>query len=271
MTQTLHWLRLFRKALRCLIIAAFLGAFFFAIAAKIVWDDSQAHTIDSVHLQEQRSYRVFGSGNSNEYVYSFDGQSFRNGLFPATMLRISSWIGAWPDATFVAIYSNANRDVDFRPQHVEPTYWRPSISGRSDIFDSFLIEELFPEVEGNMDVAKRRHLFGHSLAGLYVIDLASRHPDLMAGVYAFSPTFSHDQTILDRLPNVCAGQTDVYANWGLESERDTKVFQSFTREWLEHPGCQERSLTIRRHFGVVHAAIMSTGQAEVIFLPESPE
>ena len=52
-------------------------------------------------------------------------------------------------------------------------------------------------------------LDGHSLAGLYALDLASRKRGQFSGVFAFAPTFSHDTSITRRLAlplHICCKQ-----------------------------------------------------------------
>lgn len=161
--------------------------------------------------------------------------------------------------------STGDRDKDFRPISSTPTRWRSKIPGHSDRFDRFLVEELFVEVEGENAGETQRFLTGHSLAGLYALDLAAHEPELFGGVFVFAPTFSHDISIANRLPHACAADLDIYANWGLESARDTEVFETTVKRWKSDAGCRRFTPVTRRHYGAIHQIVMITGQVDVAF------
>lgn len=221
--------------------------------------------IVSSALAEERIYTVFGAQNNGPMVYSLDGGSLRNGLFPVTITTIASWTKGQSPPKIVAVHSNANRNRDFRPAKVQPEYWRPDIAGRSADFDRFLLDELMPQVEKQYRKTPKRYLFSHSLSGLYALEVAARQPDVFAGVYAFSPTFSHDMSIQERLAKLCRNNLIIYANIGLESGRDSAVFDKVSDGWTSAPECKSNPLILRRHPGILHALIMTTGQIDASF------
>lgn len=239
--------------------------FIFAVLCGAVWHGSRSMEINSAALGEHRSYTLFGNGGGNRVIYSLDGGGLRNGLFPATIFAASAWLRGRPAPIFVAIHSNANRDIDFRNQRNKPAYWRPAISGRSDAFDRFLTLEIMPKIEKAMKKPAKRYGLGHSLAGLYILDLTGRKPALFEQIYVFSPTFSHDMSISNRLAAACRNTRQIYANIGLESGRDSAMFGRATRSWQTYRPCDNRALHIRWHFGVPHQLIMVTGQLEAAF------
>ena len=228
-----------------------------------VWLVGELHAVNTDALRETRTYRVFNPGPSGTVVYALDGQSLRNGLSSAVILTIAAFSKGQDAPKVIAVYSTANRDRDFRPPSSTPTYWRPSIEGRSPTFHRFLIEELIPQIE--QQTPERRFLLGHSLAGLYALDLATRQPTRFAGVFAFAPTFSHDTSIAERLPMVCGEGRLLYANWGLESARDTKVFDDAATKWAKAEPCKADPPVISRHYGSIHQTIMMTGQVHAAF------
>jgi predicted alpha/beta superfamily hydrolase len=230
------------------------------------WSTSAVHTIQSVALHETRTYRVFNSHSEAQIVYSLDGATLRNSLVPAVVFSISAILQGRGPPKIVAVYSNANRDRDFRPVMSAPTYWRPRIVGRSSEFDTFLMRELMPQIESRQANETRRYLLGHSLSGLYALDLAARVPGQFAGVFVFAPTFSHDTTIGGRLPAACNANTVLYANWGLESSRDTDVFEATVAQWKADDGCRKNSPLTPRHYGSLHQIVMLTGQIHAAFL-----
>lgn len=240
------------------------GVAILLIAATLVLSDSADLRLRSSALGDVRDYRVFNPDGHGAVIYVLDGQNARNALVPATIAAVIATLRGMERPTIVAVHSGATRDRDFRPSSVTPTYWRPHISGRALDYDRFLLHELVPQVEGATNGSRRRHLMGHSLAGLYALDLASRAPGQFAGVFAFSPTISHDLSIVSRLPLACASGAVLFANWGLESERDTKTFAEAMSAWRSSPNCQRHRPIIRRHYGIVHQLIMVTGQVEAL-------
>ena len=229
------------------------------------WSTSAVHTIRSVALKETRIYRVFNPHSETQTIYSLDGATYRNSLAPAVVFSIAAILRGQDPPKIVAVYANANRDRDFRPVTSAPTYWRPRIVGRSSDFDTFLMRELIPQIEGRQATGIHRYLMGHSLSGLYALDLATRMPDRFAGVFAFAPTFSHDTTIGNRLPMSCNTSTIIYANWGLESSRDTEVFDATVAQWKADRRCRERRPLTPRHYGALHSIVMLTGQVQAAF------
>lgn len=243
-----------------------LTSLFLLIVSLFVWQSSQTVEINSAALQERRSYTVYMDDRTDRIIYSLDGQNYRHSPFPATIFAIAAWVKGEKPPVFVAIHSGPTRDVDFRNAQSNPASWRPSIAGRAARFDRFLVGELVPQVEsGREGWRTRRYGLGHSLAGLYMLDLTSRKAGLFNGVYVFSPTFSHDLSIVPRLAASCLNSREIYANIGLESERDTAVFARSARRWADRPGCHRNALHLRRHYGVPHQLIMMTGQIESAF------
>lgn len=229
------------------------------------WTTSTVHTLDSAALHESRIYRVFNPHSNAQIVYSLDGDTLRNSLAPAVVFSVGAILSGQEPPKIVAIYSNANRDRDFRPATSAPTYWRHQIVGRSIEFDRFLLGELLPAVEGRQHNDTRRYIMGHSLSGLYALDLATRVPGRFNGVFAYAPTFSHDMTISDRLPIACNNNTILYANWGLESARDTEVFATVAARWKADRRCYQRPPIAARHYGSLHQIIMLTGHMHAAF------
>ena len=156
------------------------------------WSTSERGIIVSRALHEDRIYRIFNQHSDGPILYSLDGHSMRNSLFPAIIFSINSILRARPLPKIIAIESTSSRDRDFRSTQSTPTHWRPTITGRATDFDRFLFNELIPVIEIGTNVTNDRYIMGHSLSGLYVMDLAVRDANRFAGYFAFAPTFSHD-------------------------------------------------------------------------------
>ena len=238
-----------------LVICALLGV------AAWQYSTSKAGQINSLFLSTERQYRVFNPESNRPVVYAFDGQSRRNSLAPAAVFSIAALIRGDPLPRIVAIASGSKRDRDFRSESSVPAAWRPRIKGRAAAFDRFLIEELFPKIEGTESA--KRILMGHSLAGLYALELAARTPTHFDAVWAFAPTFSHDLTVTHRLHRLCDGQLEIFVNWGLESTRDTAVFDDIVQNWLSQPQCRNSVPRVFRHYGAIHQAVMLSGAMHI--------
>ncbi|MGB7374892.1 alpha/beta hydrolase-fold protein [Pontixanthobacter sp.] len=234
-----------------------------AVLSGWQWYGSADDVIQSEALGGPREYRVFNPGSHTRIVYVLDGQSLRNGLASAVIFSVTAFLRGEELPKIVAIESPKSRDEDFRPERSTPASWRPTIAGRSDRYDAFLVRELFPSIESRPFIRSERYLVGHSLSGLYALDFAVRHPELLDGVIAYAPTISHDTSIVKRLPSICGHTHKTYANWGLESERDTKVFENAADYWVKAEHCRKNPPVIARHFLSIHQTSMLTGQVDV--------
>ena len=239
----------------------------YASLIGFVWISRTQFDIKSDALDEARHITVFGVSREmprlqSVVVYALDGENHRNGLMPAAHGLVMAWLNGQPSPLVVAVHNNGKRDVDFRPVRVTPASWRPNIKGRGSAFDVFLMSELRPEIERRFGKAKRRFLFGHSLAGFYVLDMPTRSANhRFDGLFAFSPTFSHDLSLISRLGTACTNSRHLYANIGLESGRDTDIFGRAERELARNPACQGKT-SLSHHRGMVHQIVMLTGQIE---------
>lgn len=233
----------------------------YSVLLLSIWGSRIEISVSSQALGEDRRITVFkGGGQPKHAIYALDGHNHRHALLPAAHAALFAWANGQPRPLFVAIHNRAGRDTDLRPAKVKPAYWRPDMSGRAAAFDIFLLQELRNEIEARFGAPRRRFLFGHSLGGFYALDMPGRQPKHgFAGLYAFSPTFSHDLSLLDRLEAACISTPAIYANIGLESGRDTAVFRDAENNVRAIPACRRRFETAD-HPGMIHAVIMLTGQ-----------
>jgi predicted alpha/beta superfamily hydrolase len=256
---------------RVLKVAGWLVVLFAAGYALILlhfWTGRVEMNVQSAALSERRVVTLFNATSadaSRPIIYSLDGEAIRHGLLPAANGAIIAWLHGYQAPTVVAIHTRQNRDVDLRPISVKPAYWRPNIKGRAPDFDVFLITEMRAAIEKRFGQPKKRYLMGHSLGGFYAIDMASRRSDHgFDGLFAFTPTFSHDMSLLKRLGSTCANSPILYANIGLESGRDTAVFQKAARVIAASSKCDGK-VTLARHPGMIHSVAMVTGQIAAFF------
>lgn len=238
----------------------------YAILLAIVWDTRTELTVRSEALGEVRKITVFGVSGGDAptvAIYALDGEKHRHALLPAAHSALISWVGGNTQPLFVAIHEQGRRDEDFRPSKVQPASWRPNIAGRSAAFDLFLLNEARSKIERRFGRSERRYLFGHSLAGFYALDMPTRQPQHgFNGIFAFSPTFSQDLSLLSRLTKICRN-SNVYANIGFESSRDTAVFDVAEKKFHGTAMCRG-NVQLARHFGIIHQFIMLTGQVAAL-------
>jgi predicted alpha/beta superfamily hydrolase len=250
---------LMRRLLKSAIAALAIIGIAYAVLLTWVWTGRTEVSINSIALGQQRVATVF-DGDTDTTIYSLDGDKYRHGLLPAAHGALIAWVSGKQRPLFVAVHDHGGRDRDFRPLTVKPASWRPDISGRAPAFDEFLLRELRTEIERRYGKAKKRHLFGHSLGGYYALDMPTRQPNHgFSGIFSFSPTFSHDLSLMNRLAATCIASPFVYANIGLESDRDTEVFETAERSAKANSVCSNK-LQFSRHPGMVHQLVMLTGQ-----------
>jgi predicted alpha/beta superfamily hydrolase len=260
MTQASRRQRAFRAA-------GWLVAMLTASYAMVLFNVANSRvdlSIRSSALNEPRKISVYGAKANAVTIYVLDGDRYRHGLLPAAHGAIIAWFSGHRAPMVVAVHNRGNRDIDLRPETVEPAYWRPDIKGRGPAFDAFLLNEVRGEIERRFGRPDKRYFFGHSLAGFYALDMASRHADHgFESLFAFTPTFSHDLSLLNRLGQACNNSAALYANIGLESARDTAVFAQANTAFAEEPACKTK-VTLSWHPGMIHQIVMITGQLDAL-------
>lgn len=234
----------------------------FAVAIS---NQSEAVEFQSAALGESRKLVIYNlpadrRARPENVIYALDGERWRHGLATAMNASLLAALRGREAPVVVAIDGKGRRETDLRNGTSDPAEWRPFVSGRADRFDRFLLDELRPFVAHRLGQPAHEHLFGHSLGGLYVLDLATRgsSADGFDSYAAFSPTFSHDRSILDRLQRICG--KSVLATIGLESNREDRLFASAQRAVK----CPADTVRFRRHPGMIHQVVMLTGQVDAV-------
>ena len=175
-------------------------------AVWTVWRDRESTVLQSYALGEELRVSIYNRASNNRapVLVVLDGEKWRHGLATAAQGRLLSWVSRSAAPMVIAIDGMGSRDGDLRNAVSEPAHWRPTISGRAADFDRFLLQDVFPFAKIATGGTPEIYLFGHSLAGLYAVDFATRHSSApgFAGIAAFSPTFSHDLGVIDRLPRL---------------------------------------------------------------------
>ena len=113
-------------------------------------------------------------------LYLLDGRAhFQHA---SSTVHFLSRNGRIPQMIVVAIV-NVDRTRDFTPTKIEN---RPN-SGGAKKFIKFIKDELFPYIEENYRTLPYRLLEGHSLGGMFSINVLFKHPKLFQAHFAMSP------------------------------------------------------------------------------------
>jgi predicted alpha/beta superfamily hydrolase len=168
-------------------------------------------------------------------IYTLDGDhTFPQVAAIATQL---GWGESVPEAVIVGIgygtldLDNGNHRMrDLTPQQ-HPDF--PETGGGAK-FLQFMIDEVFPLIEGEYPVAlRKRYLFGHSAGGLFALYAYAKVPGQFAGIAAGSP-FLLGQ--LDFLFDIDAGEeprkTNLFIATG--SEEDPQMFVNGLERLRQH-------------------------------------
>lgn len=256
-------LRAVSKAGKWAVILCGFAAAVTCLFAFGVWSSGEKRTLRSAALGEQRHYTVYNStAGVAEVILVLDGEGMRHGLATAMQARIWAFLHGSSAPVVVAIDSQGTRDSDLRNAKSQPASWRPTINGRAEKFDRFLLDELIPQFDGSSEF----YLFGHSLAGLYIVDFAIRHHAnrRLVGFAAFTPTISHDMSVLGRISGLCDSGTPVLMTIGSESGREHQLFDRAEATLRNAPACAKGTVKLASHPGMIHQIAMLTGQAQAI-------
>jgi predicted alpha/beta superfamily hydrolase len=168
-------------------------------------------------------------------IYTLDGDhTFPQVAAIATQL---GWGESVPDAMIVGIgYGTLDLDNgNHRARDLSPQPW-PDLpeSGGGAKFLQFMIEEVFPFIEGEYPVdPEKRYLFGHSAGGLFSLYAYAKTPDRFAGIAAGSPLLMGQ---LDFLFDIDAGEeprkTNLFIATG--SKEDPQLFINGLERLRQH-------------------------------------
>jgi uncharacterized protein len=171
---------------------------FSAYAADIRIGES--FVIDSKIMGEERTVLVYlpksyAAGQSRfPVLYLTDGEAFS--LSAAASVDFLSGTGSMPEMIVIGI-TNTNRMRDLPPTASTDPRW-PS-SGGADRFLKFLEEELMPTVEKRYRTAPYKVLAGHSVGGLFAINVFLTRPNAFNAYIAASPSlFGDDQLMIKK-------------------------------------------------------------------------
>lgn len=158
------------------------------------------------------SYALSDSQLTYPVLYLLDGERHLNHAILAT--RLLSEIGKAPELIIVAI---TNKDEDTRQQDLQLS---------KDKFTRFL-KEVRARVNSSYRTSGHNSLFGHSLAGFYVVSLLAEHPELFDNYIAASPALTNkDENLFNKIASMTnekLSKKSLYFSSAPESEEGKKV------------------------------------------------
>ncbi len=163
---------------------------------KFLYQVGQELNIQSTVLGESRKVWIQIPEDARPYekfpvVYILDGGVHFSAL--ATVHKYY-WCDHMPRMILVGISNRENRTRDLT---ISKLGMNNTDSGGSDLFTKFISDELIPYVESNFPATNYRTLIGHSLGGLFTVNVLLERPDLFANYIAIDPALDwDDQKIL---------------------------------------------------------------------------
>ena len=200
--------------------------------------------LQSAILNEERILQISlpdGYRNSLErypVIFVLDGR----GQFAQAVgaVRFLGKVNKMPQAIVVGI-PNTNRIRDLSPPTSNPEDLKifPD-GGGADRFLDFLIEELRPYIDENLRTWPFRILFGHSLAGLFVVHTFLNSPDAFSAYIASSPAlWWNNNSEVRSAEEILAANPDrrgfLFLSHGQEVERMTESIAPLVRVMQNRP------------------------------------
>jgi predicted alpha/beta superfamily hydrolase len=169
----------------------------------------QVLTLHSDILNQDRPYWVYlppSYGSSTEsgrrfpVLYLLDGGAHFN-MVTGVVHHLSapnSGTFHMPESIIVAI-PNMGRTHNMTPVHIDSGAYSEN-SGGAPMFLDFLRKELMPEIQENYRITQERTIVGHSLAGLFALNVLLTAPETFSHYIAIDPRlFWGDQYLVHQL------------------------------------------------------------------------
>jgi len=185
--------------MRNLIIYAFCLISFFSQAQKI--EIGEIKTKQSKILNEERAYFVSLPENySNKnfanqkypVIYLLDGEKFFNVTTGIVQKLSDGFYPLMPECIVVGI-KNTNRSRDLTPTKVTALSYE---NGESKKFESFITEELIPEINKTYRTLDYKILIGHSFGGLFAFNTLLKNPSEFNAYLIIDPSLWWDENVL---------------------------------------------------------------------------
>ncbi|MBN1550142.1 DUF4261 domain-containing protein [bacterium] len=177
--------------------------------AQTVNETSIIHQIHSKLLDEDRMVSVFlpdsykKSENPFPVLVVLDGEDFARPV--AGMTSYYSKLGKCPELIVVGIESK-DRWRDYTPTKASIPDGTPlTTSGGATLFMKFLENECMPYLESTYRISPFHVLYGHSIAGLFVVNSVLEKESNFAGFIATSPSLWWDSELMSSKSKTYSG------------------------------------------------------------------
>lgn len=145
-------------------------------------------------MSQERPVRVFlpPSYQAGTNVYDVLYVTDANGQLPtaAGVTRFLATHGQTPEMIVVGIDSLSTQERAFNFTTVGDYRRKDMPGGGFDNFATFLVDELVPHIDKTFRTSNRRIFAGHSLAGLFAVNLWLRDSKTFEGIIAVSPSLT---------------------------------------------------------------------------------
>jgi len=178
----------------------------------------QVRTLHSSILNQDRPYWIYlppsyassaESGRTFPVLYLLDGGAHFN-MVTGVVHHLSapnSGTFYMPESIIVGL-PNMGRTHNMTPVHIDSGAYSEN-SGGAPMFLEFLRKELIPEIQANYRVTQERTIVGHSLAGLFALNVLLTAPETFAHYIAIDPSlFWGDQYLVRQLKDWRAPDAD---------------------------------------------------------------
>jgi predicted alpha/beta superfamily hydrolase len=164
----------------------------------------QRYSIRSEVLKQDRPYLVYlppsysAEGDAKRFpvMYLLDGGAHFNAATGVVhhLSSPNSGVGRMPEMIIVAL-PNMGRTHNLTPTHVTSGPYSENSGGAAD-FLRFLRDELFPAIAARYKTTDERILVGHSLAGLFALNVFLEEPETFDHYIAIEPSLWWDSQLL---------------------------------------------------------------------------
>lgn len=163
-------------------------------------------TLYSSLLKQQRQLLIYlppdySPEKRYPVCYLLDGESHFH-LFTAMVRHLANY--AIPEMIVVGIV-NINRGRDYPPTY--DASFPDTANGKGEVFAAFMAQELIPYVEHHYATLPYRLLAGHSLGGLFVINMLLHHSAPFKAYIALDPSLWWDgMKLVNQAPALLSGK-----------------------------------------------------------------
>jgi putative tributyrin esterase len=176
--------------------------------------------LNSKLMNREMPYRVLLPAN-------YDKQ--KDSRFPVVYLLHGLWghFNLWTEKTKLAEYATAHQYIIVNPEGNDGWY-TDSISVPNDRYESYIIQELIPEIDKKFRTLadrKNRNIAGLSMGGYGSLKFGLKFPEMFSVAGSFSGALGAATTIVDEKNKALAGSImNVFGEANTQTRKDNDIF-----------------------------------------------